>query len=72
MVEEQDPPGGAAATVRANGSVCWARIEPSIDALLADPIATLLMRADGLTVRDVENALRAARKRRAHPRAHSR
>lgn len=72
MVEQQDPPGDAAATMRANGSVCWAGIEPSIDALLADPIATLLMRADGLTVSDVEDALSAARYRRARPIAHSR
>lgn len=65
MMEEQGPSGDEPAMVSAIGSVSWAGIEPSIDTLLSDPIAALLMRADGLTARDVENALRAARHRRA-------
>jgi hypothetical protein len=43
----------------------WARAgaEPSTTELLADPIALLLMRADRLTVNDVEAVLRAAKRR---------
>ena len=43
----------------------WARagVEPSTTALLADPIAILLMRADRLSTEEVEAVLREARKR---------
>lgn len=67
MKEEQGPSGENAAIVRAIGSGRWAGIEPSIDMLLSDPIVTLLMRADGLTVSEVENALRTARFRKSRP-----
>lgn len=43
----------------------WARsgVEPTTTALLADPIALLLMRADRLTTREVEVVIREARRR---------
>jgi len=43
----------------------WVRagVEPSTTALLADPIALLLMRADRLSAEEVEAVLREARQR---------
>jgi hypothetical protein len=43
----------------------WGRagVEPSTTALLADPIAILLMRADRLSAEEVEAILREARQR---------
>jgi hypothetical protein len=40
-----------------------AGVEPSTTALLADPIALLLMRADRLSAEEVEAVLREARQR---------
>ncbi len=65
MLEEQGPFGDKAATAKVTGNERWAGIEPSINTLLSDPIAVLLMRADRLTLHEVEFVLRTARHRRA-------
>jgi hypothetical protein len=65
MLEEQGLFGGEAATAKVTGNQRWAGIEPSINTLLSDPIAVLLMRADRLTLHEVEIVLRTARHRRA-------
>ena len=64
MLEEQRPFGGKAATAKVTRNERWAGIEPSINTLLSDPIAVLLMRADRLTLHEVETVLRTARHRR--------
>ena len=42
----------------------WGSLEPSITELLRDPIAIELMRADGLTSRDVDAVICKIRQRR--------
>lgn len=58
--------GKAPAHGRITESRRWLRagLEPSTMALLSDPIALLLLRADRLNSRDVEAAMRTAKRRR--------
>ncbi len=46
----------------------WTSFEPHLDEMFSDPIVTAVMRRDGLTERDLREALTSARRSTALPR----